>query len=111
MKKIILIILIISFGYSGEYFYNDGKKVYVTLEKPNISRYHNNGVASNTKYYTTKSGITLGVNNDIIVNTTNPNNNHNLNNPNHNHNHNHKASKGTAALKDKTSKRQLILNH
>jgi hypothetical protein len=67
MKKIILIILIISFGYSGEYFYNDGKKVYVTLVKSDISRYHNSGIASNIKYYTTKSGVTLGVNNDIIV--------------------------------------------
>ena len=69
MKTIILIVLIIAFGYSDEYYFDNGKKVYLKEINSNINRSHNanNKKETSIKYYTTKSGAVLGVNNDIIV--------------------------------------------
>ncbi len=69
MKKIILIILIISLGYNDEYYYSDDKKIHLKEIKLNISRHHKDTHSEkvNIKYYTTKDGAILGVNNDILV--------------------------------------------
>lgn len=65
MRKITLILLILSLGYSLEHYYEDGQDVYLKEVKPNYNASQNKN--TQVKYYTTKNGTVLGVNKNIIV--------------------------------------------
>lgn len=65
MKKITLILLILSLSYSLEHYYEDGKEVYLKEVKPNYNTSQNKN--TQVKYYTTKNGTVLGVRKNILV--------------------------------------------
>lgn len=66
-RKIFLIMFFMSFSISSEYYYFNGKKVYLKeIKKSNISRNHD-GEEVSIKQYVADDGTIFGVNNHILI--------------------------------------------
>ncbi len=59
MKNILILISFLSFSFSNDFFYNNGKKIFVQQKQTRS--------ISKTKQYVTQSGKTLSFTNEIIV--------------------------------------------